>query len=245
MIGMLNKVTQFGCLFLLACLVQCKEEPSNEERTDDAEVAETPTSRAGDKLVAGEALDKYDIIAIAEHIRSTSPEVITTPLIEVGIDALATMTPALDSFTVYDFQGAFDETGNYLDSTVTIDLLPAQQAVFDYLSDCREKNYKEVAQRRAYTGNDASRLLRTSLDPGISIEYKSAVYEAEYVVDVVGKSGGLSFNNYSQMQDPQSGMFFYEVYVGMESGEILLFQMIKPEDRFLVVEMIPISMMSS
>ena len=82
--------------------------------------------------------------------------------------------------------------------------------------------------------------MRTSLDPGESIELKIAQIEAEVIVDKVGKSGGLSFSNYSQLQDPQSGMFFYEVYVGTESGDILLFQMIKPDDRFLVVEMIPI-----
>ena len=150
------------------------------------------------------------------------------------------MTPALDSFTVYDFRGAFDQAGKYIDSLASTDLLPAQQAISDYLNFCREKKYKEVARHRAYTGNDQSRIMRTSLDPGKSIEYKSAVYEAEYVVDEVGKSGGLSFSNYSQLQDPQSGMFFYEVYVGTESGDILLFQMIKPEDRFLVVEMFAI-----
>jgi hypothetical protein len=233
------KSLPIGCFIFLACLVQCKDEESKEVTPEDDQV-ETPTSLAGEKLFSGEALDKYDIIAIAQHIQSKSPEVITTPLIEVGVNALATMTPALDSFTAYDFQGAFDQTGKYIDSLAYTDLLPAQKAVFDYLGFCREKKYKEVARHRAYTGNDESRIMRTSLDPGKSIEYKSAVYEAEYVVDEVGKSGGLSFSNYSQLQDPQSGMFFYEVYVGMESGEILLFQMIKPEDRFLVVEMIPI-----
>lgn len=228
-----------GCFIFLVCLVQCKDEQTNEDCADD-DVAETPTSLAGEKLISGEALDKYDIIAIAEHIQEKSPEVITTPLIELGVDALATMTPALDSFTVYDFRGAFDQAGKYIDSLASTDLLPAQQAVLDFLSFCREKDYKEVARHKAYTGYDESRDMRTSLDPGKSIEYKSAVYEAEYVVDEVGKSGGLSFSNYSQLQDPQSGMFFYEVYVGTESGDILLFQMIKPEDRFLVVEMIPI-----
>lgn len=230
-----------GCFIILSCLVQCKDEQTKEVTSED-DVVQTPTSLAGEKLINGEALDKYDIIAIAEHIQVNSPEVITTPLIEVGVNALAMMTPALDSFTAYDFEAAFDQTGMYIDSLASTDLLPAQQAVYDYLSFCRKKEYKEVARHRAYTGNDQSRIMRTSLDPGKSIEYKSAVYEAEYVVEEVGKSGGLSFSNYSQMQDPMSGMFFYEVYVGMESGEILLFQLIKPEDRFLVVEMIPISM---
>ena len=228
-----------GCFIFLVCLVQCKDEQTKEVISDD-DVTETPTSLAGEKLIGGEALDKYDIIAIAEHIQEKSPEVITTPLIELGVNALATMTPALDSFTAYDFRGAFDQTGKYIDSLASTDLLPAQQAIYDYLNFCREKKYKEVARHRAYTGNDQSRIMRTSLDPGKSIEYKSAVYEAEYVVDEVGKSGGLSFSNYSQLQDPQSGMFFYEVYVGTESGDILLFQMIKPEDRFLVVEMFAI-----
>ena len=54
---------------------------------------------------------------------------ITTPLIELGVNALATMTPALDSFTVYDFRGAFDQAGKYIDSLASTDLLPAQQAV--------------------------------------------------------------------------------------------------------------------
>ncbi len=228
-----------GCFILLVCLVQCKDEQTKEVISDD-DVIETPTSLAGEKLIGGEALDKYDVIAIAEHIQEKSPEVITTPLIELGVNALATMTPALDSFTAYDFRGAFDQTGKYIDSLASTDLLPAQQAIYDYLNFCREKKYKEVARHRAYTGNDQSRTMRTSLDPGKSIEYKSAEYEAEYVVDEVGKSGGLSFSNYSQLQDPQSGMFFYEVYVGTESGDILLFQMIKPEDRFLVVEMFAI-----
>lgn len=228
-----------GCFIFLVCLVQCKDEQTKEVISDD-DVTETPTSLAGEKLIRGEALDKYDVIAIAEHIQEKSPEVITTPLIELGVNALATMTPALDSFTAYDFRGAFDQTGKYIDSLASTDLLPAQQAISDYLNFCREKKYKEVARHRAYTGNDQSRIMRTSLDPEKSIEYKSAVYEAEYVVDEVGKSGGLSFSNYSQLQDPQSGMFFYEVYVGTESGDILLFQMIKPEDRFLVVEMFAI-----
>lgn len=228
-----------GCFIFLVCLVQCQDEQT-EKVTSEDDIEETPTSLAGEKLISGEALDKYDIIAIAEHIQDKSPEVITTPLIELGVHALATMTPALDSFTVYDFRGAFDQAGKYIDSLASTDLLPAQQAVYDYLSFCREKNYKEVARHRAYTGPDESRIMRTSLDPGKRIELKAAQYEAEYVVDEVGKSGGLSFNNYSQLQDPQSGMFFYEVYVGTESGDILLFQMIKPEDRFLVVEMIPI-----
>lgn len=234
-----HKSLPIGCFVFLVCLVQCKDDQTKEVISED-DVAETPTSIAGEKLISGEALDKYDIIAIAQHIQSSSPEVITTPLIEVGVNALATMTPALDSFTAYNFRGAFDQTGKYIDSLATADLLPAQQAVFDYLIFCREKKYMEVARHKAYTGNDESRVMRTSLDPGKSIEYKSAVYEAEYVVDEVGKSGGLSFSNYSQLQDPQSGMFFYEVYVGTESGDILLFQMIKPKDRFLVVDMISI-----
>lgn len=237
------KSLSIGCFIFLACLVQCKDEQTKEVTSED-NIVETPTSLAGEKLISGKALDKYDIIAISEHIQDKSPEVITTPLIEVGVNALATMTPALDSFTAYDFQGAFDQTGKYIDSLAGSDLLPAQQAVIDYIGFCRNKKYKDVARHRAYTGNDASRIMRTSLDPSISIEYTSAVYDAEYVVQEVGKSGGLSFSNYSQMQDPMSGMFFYEVYVGMDSGEILLFQMIKPEDRFLVVEMIPISMSS-
>ena len=233
------KSLPIGCFIFLVFLVQCKDEQT-EKVASEEDVEETPTSLAGEKLISGEALDKYDIIAIAEHIQDKSPEVITTPLIELGVHALETMTPALDSFTVYDFRGAFDQAGKYIDSLASAELLPAQQAVFDYLSFCREKNYKEVARHRAYTGPDESRIMRTSLDPGERIELKAAQFEAEYVVDEVGKSGGLSFNNYSQLQDPQSGMFFYEVYVRTESGDILLFQMIKPEDRFLVVEMISI-----
>ena len=93
------------------CLVQCKDEQT-EEVTDEDDIAETPTFLQEKKLISGEALDKYDIIAIAEHIQDKSPEVITSPLIEVGVHALATMTPALDSFTVYDFRGAFDQAGN-------------------------------------------------------------------------------------------------------------------------------------
>ena len=44
-----------GCFIFLACLVQCKDDQTKEDCADD-DVAETPTSLAGEKLISGEAL---------------------------------------------------------------------------------------------------------------------------------------------------------------------------------------------